>query len=124
MADTSTTTEVGSVLGGIALLVTIGNGVWGWISGMNKRAAAEAAEAKSLEGVTAVLGDVAKKLAAVESDLSQHKVDVARFYVRSEALQNMETRLLAAVSEIGQAVGRLGERIDRNIDRGSPKAAE
>lgn len=50
--------------------------------------------------------DVKTEVGRVESELVQHRVDVARSYVSKETLASLETRIV-------EAINRLGDRLDK-----------
>lgn len=94
----------------VTLLITIIGGlatpiIWTW---RDNRAAARAAH---------------RRIDDLKSEVSDYKLEAAKTFVTSEAIARVESRLIVTEERMMASLEKLGDRIDRAIERGAPRAA-
>lgn len=95
-------------LGGLILTAL---GVYaGWVARIMKGEGAAETAAKALAKADEVSKELHSRIDGVAKDLGEFKEHVARDYASNRALEQMEKRVVDAIS-------RLGDRLDRAFDR-------
>ena len=104
-------------VGVVALVVSVSNIAWGWWRDGKRKAAVDATESVLAKETADMLEKQTAEVARIAADLATHKLEVARDYVTTLALERTEIRLLHAITGQTEAMNKLAERFDRALDR-------
>lgn len=105
--------SVGEATGVGALLTSVGGFFFLW----RDRIAARARMDAQAETNKADLEKAEARVDSLEKELRDHKLDIAKRYVDSDTLRQVEARLFAAIDGVTSAIRDLGARIDRAIEQ-------
>lgn len=111
--------EPGPALGAAAAIIAIANTVWTWINSKSAKAAADASKATAMDIAAQAAAAQASKIAELQQDVANHRVEVARTYVTNDTLRRTEDRVITAIDNLAAMLRGLAERMDRAIDRGT-----
>lgn len=91
--------QIGTIFAGFTFALAIGRIIWRLADRINK--VEDAADVAGLNATAAKLD-----VEMLASDVNKHRVEIAKEYVTSRALESLESKLI-------EAINRLGDRLDR-----------
>jgi len=103
----------GVLPGYVALAGLVSGSLYAWRRDASNRARLDARE----ETTAATARKATEEIDKIKTELSEHKIDVARRYVAVENLERVESRIFVAIDGVTAAIRDLAGRLDRAFEK-------